>query len=360
MPEHTDHLRRRGFLKQAGQAAVVAGLASGVASAAVPKDKKITLADTIPARALGTTGAKLPILGYGGAALPKKWGNRLSLEDRVKLVRYAYDSGIRYFDTSISYSYAESQGIIGKALKDVRDNVFITTKVDFWNRARPDGRIEKVDKKGVARQVQKNLAELQTDYIDCVLIHGTPGVEQMTVEQSMEIHGELAKARKKGLIRFVGFSAHSYFDKALALIESGGFDLCMLAYGYLPRGHNQRFSPKAIDLREKCLAAAHKRKMGIVAMKVVGGGLLGAWSGYIVPTFDKKRLGPLPAAAIRYVLQDKRVHMLTIGMRLKREIDANIKTLAGDTSYTSDDRALLAEFGAQALDSDKMKAMKVE
>lgn len=356
MPDDSSSLPRREFLKRAGQAAVVAGLASGVAAAA-PKGEKT---DAIPTRVFGKTGVKLPILGYGGAALPKKWGNPLSLEDRVKLVRYAYDSGIRYYDTSISYSYAESQEIIGKALKDVRSNVFITTKVDFWNRARRGGRIEKVDKKGVARQVQKNLAELQTDYIDCVLIHGTPGVEQMTVEQSMEIHGELAKARKKGLIRFVGFSAHSYFDKALALIESGGFDLCMLAYGYLPRGHNQRFSPKAIDLREKCLAAAHKRKMGIVAMKVVGGGFLGAWSGYIVPTFDKKRLKQLPAAAIRYVLQDKRVHMLTIGMRLKREIDANIQTFSGDTGYTADDRALLAEFSAKALDSDKMKAMKVE
>ena len=46
------------------------------------------------------------MLGYGGAALPKKWGNTLSTEDRVKLVRHAYDSGIRYFDTAISYTYA--------------------------------------------------------------------------------------------------------------------------------------------------------------------------------------------------------------------------------------------------------------
>jgi len=359
MPEHTDHLRRRDFLKQAGQAAVVAGLASGIAGAA-PKGEKTDAADAIPTRVFGKTGVKLPILGYGGAALPKKWSNPLSLEDRVKLVRYAYDSGIRYYDTSISYSYAESQGIIGKALKDVRDNVFITTKVDFWNRARPDGRIEKVDKKGVARQVQKNLAELQTDYLDCVLIHGTPGVEQMTVEQSMEVHGELAKARKKGLIRFVGFSAHSYFDKALALTESGEFDLCMLAYGYLPRGHNQRFSPKAIDLREKCLAAAHKRKMGIVAMKVVGGGILGGWARYVVPGFDRKRLKDLPGAAMRFVLQDERIHMLTIGMRLRSDIDANIKTIAGEKKYTAADKSLLEEFGALALKSDAMRKMKVE
>ena len=49
--------------------------------------------------------------------MPQKWGNALSDEDRVKLVRHAYDSGIRYFDTAISYTYGDSQAIIGKAVK---------------------------------------------------------------------------------------------------------------------------------------------------------------------------------------------------------------------------------------------------
>ena len=359
MTKRTRQLPRREFLKRAAQAAAIASIA-GAASAAVPKDKKITLADTIPARVLGKMGAKLPILGYGGAALPKEWGNPLSLEDRVKLVRYAYDRGVRYFDTSISYTYKESQAIIGKALKGVRDNVFITTKVDFWNLSRADGRITTVDKKEVARQIEKNLAELQTDYIDAVLIHGTPGVQQMTVEQCMEVQGELAKARKKGVIRFVGFSAHGYFDKALALIESGGFDQCMLACGYLPRGHNQRFSPKSIALRDKCLTAAHERKMGIVAMKVIGAGILGGWAPYVVPTFNRARIKDLSGAAIRWVLQDKRIHMLTIGMRLKSEIDANIKALAGETELTDADKSLLKEFGPLALKSEAMRKMKVE
>ena len=359
MLKANQQLPRREFLKRAAHAATIASIA-GAASAAVPKDKKIKLTDTIPARVFGRTGDKLPVLGYGGAALPKKWGNPLSLEDRVKLVRYAYDSGIRYFDTSISYTYGESQAIIGKALKGVRDNVFITTKVDFWDLSKKDGRITKVNKKEVARQIKINLAELKTDYIDAVLIHGTPGVEQMTVEQCMEIQSELVKARDKGLIRFVGFSSHSYFDKALALISSGGFDLCMLAYGYLPRGHDQLFSPKMIALREQCLTRAHKLKMGIVAMKVVGAGVMGAWSGYVVPKFDKKRLKLLPGAAIRHVLKDKRIGMLTIGMRLRNEIDANIKTLAGDTAFTDADRDLLEEFGPKALKSDAMKKMKVE
>ncbi len=340
--KHT--LRRRDFLKSAALAA--AALPAGAASAAVPKDKKLKLADTIPARVFGKTGVKLPILGYGGAALPKKWHNPLSLEDRVKLVRYAYDRGLRYFDTA--GNYMESQSILGEALKPVRGNVWLVSKVETTVPSR------------VRRAVEQCLKELQTDYLDLVQIHGTPGLEQMSVARAMKVHAELVKLRDERMVRFLGFSAHSYFDKALALIESGGFDQCMLAYGYLPRGHNQVFSPRMIRLRERCLVKAHEQHMGIAAMKVIGAGVLGGWAGYVVPKFDKKRLRLLPAAAIRYVLQDKRVHMLTIGMRLKTDIDANIKTLAGDVACTDADRALLAEFGPQALNSDAMRKMRVE
>ena len=237
-------------------------------------------------------------------------------------------------------------------MKDVRDNVFITTKVDFWDISKADGRITKVNKEEVARQVEKNLAELQSDYIDAILIHGTPGVEQMTVEQCMEVQGELVKARDKGLVRFVGFSAHHYFDKALALISTGEFDLCMLAYGYLPRGNSRLFSPRTTELRNACLAKAHELQMGIVAMKVLGAGMLGG--------FGQKQLEKLPGAACRYVLQDQRVHILNIGMRFPAEIDANIKTLAGDTTYTNEDRALLAGVSAAVLSDENVKKMSVE
>jgi predicted aldo/keto reductase-like oxidoreductase len=100
--------------------------------------------------------------------------------------------------------------------------------------------------------------------------------------------------------------------------------------------------------------------MGIAAMKVIGGGILGAWSGYVVPGFDKKRLEQLPAAAIRYVLDDDRVDLLVIGMRLEEELDANIKTLSSDLMYTLDDRAGLAEFSAKAYDSEAIKKMRID
>jgi len=352
MNRHINDLERREFLKRVAQTAAVGVIAPNLADGALPNDKQIKLTDKIRSRVLGKTGVELPILGYGGAALPRKWGNTLSTEDRVKLVRHAYDSGVRYFDTAISYTYEDSQAIIGRALKDVRNNVFITTKVDFWDTSKPDGRFRKVPKGEATRQVRMNLSELKTDYLDAVFIHGTPGVEQMTVEQCMEVHGELIKARDKGLVRFVGFSAHHYFDKALALISTDEFDLCMLAYGYLPRGNTRLFSPRTTELRNACLAKAHELRMGIVAMKVLGAGMLGG--------FGMRQYAGLPGAAIRYVLRDDRIQILTIGMRYPVEIDANIKTLTDDTTYTNEDRALLADAGAAVLSDKGVRKMSVE
>lgn len=341
----SDRLQRRKFLKSAAHGVAVASFAAGTAPAAAP-EKTITLSGTIPSRVFGKTGVELPVLSYGGAALPKVWGNPLSFEDRVKLVRYAYDRGLRHYDTG--GNYMESQAILGEALKDVRDNVFLVSKVETTRPA------------GVRRAVEKSMKEMQTDYLDAILIHGTPGLEQMSVERAMEIHGELLKLRDEKTVRFIGLSAHSYFDKALALISSGGFELCMLSYGYISRGTHQIHSARMMALRDACVAKAHELGMGIAAMKVLASGVLAGWAGHVVPGYDKDRIAKLPGAAIRYVLQDQRVHILVIGMRLKRDINANIKILQSDTAYTPEDRALLAEFSAKVYESDAIKKLRID
>ena len=96
-------LGRREFLKMATQAAATVARCQGMTSATAEAETPGESVGTIPTRTLGKTGLELPILGYGGAALPKAWLNPLSREERVKLVRYAYEQGIRYFDTAGNY-----------------------------------------------------------------------------------------------------------------------------------------------------------------------------------------------------------------------------------------------------------------
>ena len=60
------------------------------------------------------------------------------------------------------------------------------------------------------------------------------------------------------------------------------------------------------------------------------------------------------------MLADDRIDILTVDMGLRSDVDANINTLAGDVTYASDDRTLLAKFCAKAYDSDAIKAMKMD
>ena len=337
---------RREFLARAAHVAAAVAVSAGLTSDATPAAPGQETANALPTRTLGRTGMRLPVLGYGGAALPTAWMNPLSHADRVALVQYAFDRGLRYFDTA--GNYMESQAILGEALQKRRRDVCLVTKVES---TRPQD---------VRPAVERSLKELQTDHLDILLIHGTPGIQNMSVPQAMKVHAELVKLRDEHVTRFIGLSAHGYFDKALALINTGGFDQCMLSYGYIPRGYDQIWSARQTALRDACLAQAHELGMGIVAMKVIGAGMLGAWSGYLVPGFAKERLKQLPAAAIRHVFQDERVHVMAIGMRLKEEIDANIRILVGETAYTAEDRALLAGFSAKLYDTEAIKKMRIE
>jgi hypothetical protein len=91
---------RREFVNKAAQAVATVAVCEGMMPAAAQAAPPAQQADTIPVRTLGRTRLELPILGYGGAALPKAWRNPLSYEDRVALVRYAFDRGVRYSDTA--------------------------------------------------------------------------------------------------------------------------------------------------------------------------------------------------------------------------------------------------------------------
>lgn len=107
-------------------------------------------------------------------------------------------------------------------------------------------------------------------------------------------------------------------------------------------------------VRELCLAKAHELGMGILAMKVLGGMAPGGatlspgGAAQLAPDLKSERLEALPAAAIRWVLEDSRVHLLCIGQGSAAEIEANIRTLSLDTRLTERDRVLLARFASQA------------
>jgi predicted aldo/keto reductase-like oxidoreductase len=322
---------------------ITAGLAAGSASAS-------SSTMVMPDRRLGATGVELPILGFGGSAFVERFARFyrapiLPEGERLQLVRAAFDSGIRYFDTAPVYY--ESEPLIGKALADVRGEVFYATKVES---TRPEQ---------VRPSVEGSLARLQTDVLDCVQIHGLPGIENMTVPDAMRIHGELVKLRDEGLLRFIGLTGHTAFDKMHEMISSGGFDVVLLACGYFHKGWDTLLSHRMLELRELCLAEAHRRGMGIVGMKALGGWLCGHNADTYAPDAGGAELAKLPAAAIRFALHDPRVTHLLVGLCVPSDLEEAVATVSGDLALTADDRRRLAEFGTAVYGHPEIRGYEV-
>ena len=357
MQSNHNPLKRRDILK-AGVAIGAAtttlgnGLLPSVAQAAngekQPSEPKAHRAGKVPVKAFGKTGWKLPVLGMGGSAMIKQWGKEygvelLPIEKRIAMVRYAYDRGVRYFDTARIYGKSES--IMGQGLKGIRDKVYIATKV------------ADADPANTRKSIEQSLKELQTDYVDCAQIH-SPVIERVGFAGTMKVHEQLLKLKDEGLVKFIGLTTHVAFEDVSKLIATGGFDQVLLAFAYFNRGLNTLLSHRNLQHRALCMARAHELGMGIVAMKVMGAGVFSHNSGNLVPEFDAKALKRLPGAAIRWVLGDDRVSMLNIGISIPKDIDDNIAVLADELSLTNDDRRLLAEFTGKAYEAKPFSEMK--
>ena len=291
-------------------------------------------------------GANTSGLAYGGAVLPAKWGNKTTLDYRIKLVRYAYDQGLRFFDTSDNY--AETSDIYGAALADVRKDIFLTSKVSVTDPAE------------VRPAVESELKKLKTDYLDGIYLHGAPGLNLMTVDQARKIRDALLKLREEKVAKTIGISGHTDYDKVLALINDGGLDHTMLACGYISRGGGLTHSVRMIEYCRACIAKAHEKKMGIVAMKVLAAGMFGAKSKPHAPDQPAEDLAKMPGAAMRYVLDDERIPMLVIGMSKPEEVDYNINIMTGDLTYTPEDRRILTEFSTTAYEGERWKKLPVD
>jgi predicted aldo/keto reductase-like oxidoreductase len=351
MSDHPSVPERRRFLKTGLLAAGTAALGSTLRPAA--RGEQPTTTDYkspagIPTRKFGKTGVTLPILGMGGSAMVslfiKAYGvELLGFDERVAMVRHAYDSGIRYFDSA--RVYGESEKIIGRGIKGVRDQVFITTKVALF------------DPEKVRGSVEKSLKEYDVDCIDLIQIH-SPAIERVGFEGGMKLHAELLKLRDQKMCRFIGLTTHVAFENVYKMISTGGFDQVLMAYGYFRKGMDTLLSNRNLEFREMCLAKASELNMAIVAMKVMGANILGHNSKNLVADYDKAKLDRLPAAAIRWTLQDPRVSVLNIGVSMPSDIDKNIAILKGDLKFTNEDRQALAHFANRAYESPAVKEMK--
>jgi predicted aldo/keto reductase-like oxidoreductase len=340
---------RRDFLKIGAAAAAAAAAGSAHAEGAAPEGKTISLLPGIPTRMLGATGHDLPVFGHGGSAMVQLANKNLGVEmlptaERVAMVRRGYELGIRYFDTA--RVYRDSENVIGEALADVRDDIYLATKVTvpMANQARIS--------------IEGSLEALKTSYVDCLQLHG-PVYQRMGYDTAMEIIEEIHKFKDEGLCRFVGLTGHGGFDTMLRIIQTGGIDQLLIAYGYFARAFDTIISSPSLSQRDVCVAEAHDRGMGIVAMKVLGASFMGHRVQEVAPALTPEERTELVGAAIRWVLKDERISVLALGISLPSDTDHDAEIFRGNLDLTNADRALLAKFSAMAYGSEIVREMKV-
>ncbi|MGD2200707.1 MAG: aldo/keto reductase [Candidatus Bathyarchaeota archaeon] len=245
---------------------------------------------------LGKTGLKIKALGFGGIPI-----QRVSEEEAIAVVRRCYELGIDYYDTARNYTVSEER--IGKALKDVRDDVVLATKSSCRTGEE------------LLTELDISLKNLRTDWIDVYQLHNVSSREAW--EKIKGPGGALEAAYNaldEGKIGHLGITSHDPMFLA-EVIEEGNFETAMIPFNYLTPIPQERLLPLCSDIN-----------VGTVIMKPFGGG---AFS-----NID---------TALRFVIGSPNVDVVIPGMMTVKEVEENYATANGPLTLTESDYTLIEE-----------------
>ncbi len=190
---------------------------------------------------LGTTGITVPQNGFG--ALPIQ---RVAMNDAVRILRRAYDGGMRLFDTARAYTDSEEK--LGRAFDGMRDKIYITSKTQaktpekFWS------------------DLETTLKNLRTDYLDVYQFHCADRC--FAPDDGTGMYEAMLKAKEQGKVRHIGITAHK-LGVAEKCAGSGLYETLQFPFSYLS-------SEKEIELVKTCC----EKNVGFIAMKALAGGLI--------------------------------------------------------------------------------------
>ena len=282
--EKKNDISRREFLKTAGVASALSlGLAacgdgrtagSALGSQAVPSGG-------MTYRTNPTTGDKVSLLGYGcmrwpsvGGRSAREGNEEIDQEMVNRLVDYAIEYGVNYFDTSPAYCRGTSERATGIALsRHPREKYLIATKLSnfapsTWTR------------EGAIAMYRNSMKELRVDYLDYYLLHGIGmggGMEEMMARYfDNGIIDFLMEERKAGRIRNLGFSYHGdvkCFDWLLERHDVYKWDFVQIQLNYLDWKYAKQINPRNTDAEYLYNALAERGIPAIIMEPLLGGRL---------------------------------------------------------------------------------------
>lgn len=284
---------RRDFLKSGLAATALAGVGSLGLKAA-----KQTATDLVT---LGKSKVKVTRLAFGTGTYSGEVQRDLGQQGFNRLVRYAYDRGVRFFETA--ESYADMHRMLGIALKGIpRDSYQLMTKVTTRSGVDP---MKKID------QLRK-LAN--TDYFDICLLHYQHFADWPTA--SLRWQDGISEAQHRDIVRVRGASVHGL--PALRQVPKDNW----LQVGMIRMNHKgvrmdaENYATNGlgdVPVVVKNVEEARKKGLGIISMKLVG-------EGRFTKREDREK-------AMRFAFRHAKVDSVTVGYKNKQEIDEAIQNV---------------------------------
>lgn len=279
-----------------------------------------TVRETLPQRVYGKIGEPVPVLGLGTGPA----GMGLPDVQAIDLFHAALDLGVTYLDTAPGYQRAQEQ--LGHVMKSRRDEAFLVTKTHA------------ATAKEAVEILENSLRDLQTDQVDLAFVHSMGSLDVDAVLAPDGALAGLREAQKRGLTRFVGFTAHNRPGNGARVLREAEVDAMMVAMNFVDR-HTYNFETEVLPL-------AAERNVGVAAMKVFGGALK---MKYETPThshladsgdYDHE-------LAFRYALGLPGVHLAVIGVYSEAELAQNVAWARNYHPLTEEEQRHLAGIGAE-------------
>ena len=210
-------------------------------------------------RPIGNTGVMVSPLCLG-AMMFGAWGNP-DHEDSVRIIHRALDAGINFIDTADVYSAGESEEIVGKALRDRRDQVVVATK--FFAPMGKDPNMHGGSRRWIFQEVENSLRRLGTDYIDLYQVHRPdPNLDPD------ETLGALSDLVHQGKIRYLGSSTFP----AEAIVEAQWVSQLRGRERYVCE--QPPYSILAREIERAVLPTCQRFDMGVIVWSPLAGGWL--------------------------------------------------------------------------------------
>lgn len=210
------------------------------------------------------SGNKISVLGFGTSYIAEA-----SEKNAVETLRFAYESGVNYFD--LATADGRTFSYFGKALSDVRQNVMYQLHFGADYSAGTYG--WSTDRETVKRSIAWQLENLKTDYIDYGFIHCIDEVSDWEHYQKNGVFDDLMKLHEQGVVRHIGLSSHTPVTIQKVLNDA---PVDMLMFSVNPGYDYQKgeYAKGSVDERMAIYHRCEAENIGISVMKPFSGGQL--------------------------------------------------------------------------------------